>query len=40
MVQANKHIFPASRWELYDPVKDYGGYTIIHGGGEQEEIVV
>jgi protein FAM50 len=29
--ERNKHIFPASRWELYDPVKDYGGYTI-HGG--------
>lgn len=24
----NKHIFPASRWEVYDPKKDYGGYTI------------
>ena len=28
----NKHIFPASRWEVYDPRKEYGGYTI--GGGE------
>jgi protein FAM50 len=27
----NKHIFPASRWEVYDPNKDYGQYTI-HGG--------
>ena len=26
----NKHIFPASRWELFDPTKDYGTYTI-HG---------
>ena len=26
----NKHIFPASRWEVYDPTKDYGSYTI-HG---------
>ena len=26
----NKHIFPASRWEVYDPAKDYGSYTI-HG---------
>mmetsp|Transcript_10483 Transcript_10483/g.26865 ORF Transcript_10483/g.26865 Transcript_10483/m.26865 type:complete len:328 (-) Transcript_10483:353-1336(-) len=25
----NKHIFPASRWEVYDPQKDYGGYTIF-----------
>ncbi|KAL3798794.1 hypothetical protein HJC23_004582 [Cyclotella cryptica] len=27
----NKHIFPASRWEIYDPAKEYGTYTI-HGG--------
>jgi len=26
--ERNKHIFPASRWELYDPTKDYGSYTI------------
>ncbi|KAI0928696.1 hypothetical protein AcW1_005870 [Taiwanofungus camphoratus] len=26
--QRNKHIFPASRWEVYDPEKDYGKYTI------------
>ncbi|KAI0079878.1 XAP5-domain-containing protein [Panus rudis PR-1116 ss-1] len=24
----NKHIFPASRWEVYDPEKEYGNYTI------------
>ncbi|KAJ7775060.1 XAP5, circadian clock regulator-domain-containing protein [Mycena metata] len=24
----NKHIFPASRWEVFDPEKDYGNYTI------------
>lgn len=24
----NKHIFPASRWELYDPQNEYGSYTI------------
>ncbi|CAB9522347.1 XAP5 CIRCADIAN TIMEKEEPER [Seminavis robusta] len=24
----NKHIFPASRWELYDPTQEYGSYTI------------
>ncbi|BEI94587.1 uncharacterized protein CcaverHIS019_0701590 [Cutaneotrichosporon cavernicola] len=23
-----KHIFPASRWEVYDPDKDYGSYKI------------
>lgn len=26
--ERNKHIFPASRWELYDPSKTYGAYTI------------
>lgn len=26
--ERNKHIFPASRWEVFDPAKDYGGYTI------------
>ncbi|KAL0946662.1 hypothetical protein HGRIS_012852 [Hohenbuehelia grisea] len=26
--QRNKHIFPASRWEVYDPEKEYGKYTI------------
>lgn len=29
--ERNKHIFPASRWEVYDPSKEYGTYTI--GGG-------
>jgi protein FAM50 len=24
----NKHIFPASRWELYEAGKDYGGYSV------------
>lgn len=24
----NKHIFPASRWEIFDPEKNYGKYTI------------
>ncbi|KAF8519488.1 XAP5-domain-containing protein [Hysterangium stoloniferum] len=24
----SKHIFPASRWEIFDPEKDYGKYTI------------
>lgn len=24
----NKHIFPASRWEVFDPEKSYGKYTI------------
>ncbi|KAJ7632821.1 XAP5, circadian clock regulator-domain-containing protein [Roridomyces roridus] len=26
--QRNKHIFPASRWEVFDPEKNYGSYTI------------
>ena len=26
----NKHIFPASRWEVYDPDTNYETYTI-HG---------
>ncbi|KAG2491992.1 hypothetical protein HYH03_009722 [Edaphochlamys debaryana] len=25
----NKHIFPASRWETYDPEKKYGDYSIF-----------
>lgn len=29
--ERNKHIFPASRWEMYDPTVNYGKYTI-HGG--------
>ncbi|CAM9136111.1 unnamed protein product [Ectocarpus sp. 12 AP-2014] len=34
--ERNKHIFPASRWETYDPQKDYGTYTI-HGGEVNEK---
>lgn len=26
--ERNKHIFPASRWEPYDPMKSYDKYTI------------
>lgn len=26
--ERNKHIFPANRWEYYNPQKDYGNYTI------------
>ena len=26
--ERNKHIFPASRWEPYDPNKNYDKYTI------------
>jgi len=28
--ERNKHIFPATRWEVYDPAKTYDKYTI-HG---------
>ena len=34
--ERNKHIFPASRWEVYEPGKEYGGYTI-HGGEVNKE---
>jgi protein FAM50 len=26
--ERSKHIFPASRWEVYESTKDYGSYTI------------
>ncbi|KAI8580963.1 hypothetical protein K450DRAFT_235470 [Umbelopsis ramanniana AG] len=26
--EKNKHIFPASRWEVFDPEKNYGKYKI------------
>ncbi|PIA15148.1 XAP5-domain-containing protein [Coemansia reversa NRRL 1564] len=26
--ERNKHIFPANRWEIFDPEKNYGSYTI------------
>ena len=26
--ERNKHIFPASRWEPYDPTKTYDKYTV------------
>ncbi|KAJ1773546.1 hypothetical protein IW140_002045 [Coemansia sp. RSA 1813] len=26
--ERNKHIFPANRWEIFSPEKDYGSYTI------------
>ena len=34
--ERNKHIFPASRWEIFDPAKTYGKYTI-HGGEVQHK---
>lgn len=29
--ERNKHIFPASRWQFYDPAEEYGKYTIRGG---------
>jgi protein FAM50 len=26
--EKHKHIFPANRWEMYDPLKEYGKYTF------------
>ena len=26
--ERNKHIFPASRWEIFDPEKTFESYTI------------
>lgn len=26
--ERNKHIFPASRWEPYDPEKNWGTYSV------------
>lgn len=37
--EKNKHIFPASRWEVYDPAKEYGRYTI-HGGEVQKKWMI
>jgi len=36
--ERNRHIFPASQWEVFDPAKDYGCY-IIHGGETKKEVV-
>ncbi|KAI8920337.1 hypothetical protein PhCBS80983_g01528 [Powellomyces hirtus] len=34
--EKNKHIFPASRWEVFDPQRDYGNYTIKDRNKEKE----
>ncbi|GKY92624.1 hypothetical protein MPSEU_000232500 [Mayamaea pseudoterrestris] len=26
--ERNKHLFPCTRWEVFDPLKEYGGYKI------------
>ncbi|KAJ1834347.1 hypothetical protein LPJ63_002032 [Coemansia sp. RSA 2711] len=35
--ERNKHIFPANRWETYDPEKDYGAYTIRGRAASQQK---
>lgn len=32
--EKNKHIFPASRWEPYDPEKKWDKYTVRTSGSE------
>jgi protein FAM50 len=34
--EKNKHIFPASRWEPYDPHKNYDKYTVSDGRGKKK----
>ncbi|KAJ2725542.1 hypothetical protein GGI07_001170 [Coemansia sp. Benny D115] len=34
--ERNKHIFPANRWEVFDPEKNYGAYTI-RGSGKRKD---
>eukprot|EP00736_Rhodelphis_marinus_P009426 Rmarinus@m.22087 len=35
--ERHKHIFPASRWEVFEPGKDYGDYTIHDSKKEAQE---
>ncbi|RUS17432.1 XAP5, circadian clock regulator-domain-containing protein [Endogone sp. FLAS-F59071] len=35
--EKNKHIFPASRWEVFDPEKQYGKYTIKDTNKDNKE---
>ncbi|XP_048963113.1 protein FAM50A isoform X2 [Canis lupus baileyi] len=37
--EKNKHIFPASRWEPYDPEKKWDKYTIFHRNGIRQFLV-
>ena len=36
--ERNRHIFPASKWGVFDPAKDHCHY-IIHGGETQKEVI-
>jgi protein FAM50 len=35
--ERNKHTFPASQWELYDPATTYGNYSIHEGEVNKKE---
>ena len=35
--EQNKHIFPASRWEMYDPQRDYGKYTVADNANKEDD---
>ncbi|KAI9089599.1 XAP5, circadian clock regulator-domain-containing protein [Phlyctochytrium arcticum] len=35
--EKNKHIFPASRWEVFDPQRKYGSYTVKDRNKEREQ---
>lgn len=35
--ERNKHIFPASRWEPFDPTKTYDKYTISDKNKKNEK---
>ncbi|KAJ1569314.1 hypothetical protein HK096_003493 [Nowakowskiella sp. JEL0078] len=38
--EKNKHIFPASRWEVFDPQKFYGKYTVKDLNKKKESTLV
>jgi len=35
--ERNRHIFPASRWEVYDPEKSYDRYTVFTEGDRDKQ---
>lgn len=36
--ERNKHIFPASRWEPFDPTKSYDKYTVSDKNRKKDKI--
>jgi len=36
--ERNKHIFPASRWEPFDPTKSYDKYTVSDKNKKKDKI--